>query len=327
MPSEFDLIRQHFTRATSHTDLGVGDDGALLRVAPGMQLVVSTDMLVSGTHFLPEADPADIGWKTAAVNISDMAAMTAQPRWITLALAMPAADVDWVARFAEGFAACCAAFGVDWIGGDTTRGPLNLCATVFGEVPAGQAVLRGGGSAGDDIWISGWPGLAALGLQTLLGQRELPGEAREQCLAALHRPQPRVALGLALRGVATAMLDVSDGLLGDLQHILERSACGAQLDEAALPLASVLAACGDAQVAREALLRGGDDYELLFCAPAAQRAYLQGLGEKLALPLSRIGSLVEGEGIVMFGRDGSRESLAGKAYDHFGKPGEESAGH
>ncbi|GAA5165897.1 thiamine-phosphate kinase [Viridibacterium curvum] len=321
MTSEFDLIRQHFTRATTHTDLAVGDDGALLRVAPGMQLVVSTDMLVAGTHFLPDADPADIGWKTAAVNISDMAAMAAQPRWITLALALPAAEVDWVARFAEGFAACCAAFNVDWIGGDTTRGPLNLCATVFGEVPVGRAVLRSGGSAGDDIWVSGQPGLAALGLQALLGQRELAGEARTSCLAALLRPQPRVALGLALRSVATAMLDVSDGLLGDLQHILERSGCGAQLEEVALPLAPVLAACGDAQAARDALLRGGDDYELLFCTPSTQRDTLQALSDKLALPLSRIGCLVEGEGIVLCRQDGSREALAGRGYDHFGKPG------
>ncbi len=144
MSGEFDLIRSHFSREVRHTDLGVGDDGALLRVRPGMQLVVSTDMLVSGTHFLPDAEPEALGWKTAAVNISDMAAMAAEPRWITLALSLPTANDKWIGEFAQGFAACCAAFDVDWIGGDTTRGPLNLCATVFGEVPHGQAVLRSG---------------------------------------------------------------------------------------------------------------------------------------------------------------------------------------
>ncbi|GAB4061198.1 thiamine-phosphate kinase [Uliginosibacterium sediminicola] len=318
MSSEFDLIARHFTRATRQTDLGVGDDGALLRPQAGMQLVVSTDMLVAGTHFLADADPHAIGWKTAAVNISDMAAMAAQPRWITLALALPTVDEAWLAAFAEGFAACCAAFDVDWIGGDTTRGPLNLCATVFGEVPAGEAVLRSGARAGEDLWISGRPGLAALGLQQLLGQRELAADWRVPCLAALHRPQPRVALGLALRGLATAMLDVSDGLLGDLGHVLEQSHCGALLEEARLPLAEPFAACQDAAAARNALLRGGDDYELLFSAPADLRAQITALSVQLELPLTRIGQLREESGIELLAADGTRSTLVARAYDHFG---------
>lgn len=318
MPSEFDLIRQHFTRPTRHTDLGVGDDGALLRVAPGMQLVVSTDMLVAGTHFLPDAAPADIGWKTAAVNISDMAAMGAQPRWITLALSLPEAKEPWVAAFAAGFAQCCEAFGVDWIGGDTTRGPLNLCATVFGEVPSGQAVLRRGGRAGDDIWVSGTPGLAALGLQQLLGQRSLSADMRTRCLTALHRPQPRVALGLALRGLATAMLDVSDGLAGDLGHILNQSGCGAALEEDMLPMADALAACGDADAARSALLHGGDDYELLFCAPVVCRAQIAALAQSVTVPLSRIGCLVVEAGLQLRDTQGALRPLAARGFDHFG---------
>lgn len=318
MSSEFDLIRRHFKRGVQHTDLGVGDDGALFRVRPGMQLVVSTDMLVSGTHFFPDAEPAALGWKTAAVNISDMAAMAAEPRWITLALALPESNDEWVAAFARGFAECCDAFAVDWIGGDTTRGPLNLCATVFGEVPNGQAVLRSGAKAGDDLWISGTPGLAALGLQHLLGNLELPVDARESCLAALHRPQPRVALGLALRGVATAMLDVSDGLLGDLGHILDQSNCGALLEEGLLPLGPVLAGSGGEACARKALLSGGDDYELLFSAPVARRQTVLDAAQKIALSVTRIGVVTDKANVItMQARDGSLQRLAARGYDHF----------
>jgi thiamine-monophosphate kinase len=321
MPGEFDLIRRHFARGVQHTDLGVGDDGALLRTRPGMQLVVSTDMLVAGTHFFPDADPEALGWKTAAVNISDMAAMAAEPRWITLALALPESDDKWVGAFADGFASCCAAFGVDWIGGDTTRGPLNLCATVFGEVPHGQAVTRGGARPGDDIWISGTPGLAALGLQQLLGRIVLPEEARQACLSVLCRPQPRVALGLALRGVATAMLDVSDGLLGDLAHILERSDCGALIEEGLLPLAPVQSSAGgDAELARAAQLSGGDDYELLFCAPSAQRQAVMDISRQLGLPITRIGAITPQANVMMLQTpDGERQALAPRGFDHFGK--------
>jgi thiamine-monophosphate kinase len=314
MSSEFDLIRSHFSRKVRHTDLGVGDDAALLHLRPGMQLVVSTDMLVAGTHFLPDTEPEALGWKTAAVNISDIAAMAAEPRWITLALSLPTSDDKWVAAFAEGFAACCASFGVDWIGGDTTRGPLNLCATVFGEVLHGQAVLRSGAKPGDDIWISGTPGLAALGLQHLLEKIVLPDEARAACLSALYKPQPRVALGLALRGVASAMLDVSDGLLGDLGHILEQSHCGAQLEEAALPVHMLVAA---SHAAREALLNGGDDYELLFCADQAQRPFIEKLAEKLTLPLSRIGKIIADNGTFILNPAGFVEPLISNSYDHF----------
>src|SRR6185369_3670167 len=205
MASEFDLIRRHFTRAPCHTDLAVGDDAALLSPRPGMQLVVSTDMLVAGTHFLPDTEPESLGWKALAVNLSDLAAMGAEPRWAVLSLALPAADEAWIAALARGFFACAEAYGVDLAGGDTTRGPLNLCPTVFGVVPAGQAILRSGARAGDDLWISGQPGRAALGLAHLRGETILTGAQLEDCLLALHRPQPRVQLGLALRGLASAM--------------------------------------------------------------------------------------------------------------------------
>jgi thiamine-monophosphate kinase len=320
MPSEFALIRRHFTRPARHTDLAVGDDAALIRPRPGMQLAISTDMLVAGTHFFADTDPKDLGWKTLAVNVSDLAAMGAEPRWVVLAASLPSADEGWIAPFAEGFFACCEAFGVDAIGGDTTRGPLNLCPTIFGEVPFGQAVTRSGGRAGDELWVSGAPGRAALGLAHLKSEIRLATEWRDDCLAALHRPQPRVALGLALRGLATAMLDVSDGLLGDLDHILELSGVGAEVDETALPLAPLIAACGDPARAFQACTAGGDDYELLFAAPAERRADLLALSARLKLPLHCIGRLTRQAGRLQLRHaNGQLDDLAVRGYDHFGR--------
>ncbi|HQV09082.1 MAG TPA: thiamine-phosphate kinase, partial [Thauera sp.] len=181
MPSEFDLIRRHFTRPTRHTDLAVGDDAALLHARPGMQLAVSNDMLVSGTHFFADTDPEDLGWKTLAVNVSDLAAMGATPRWAFLALALPGADEAWIAAFARGFFACADAHGVDLAGGDTTRGPLTLSVTIIGEVPQGEAITRAGGRAGDDLWVSGQPGMAALGLAALRGEAQLATAGSAAC--------------------------------------------------------------------------------------------------------------------------------------------------
>jgi thiamine-monophosphate kinase len=317
MAGEFDLIARHFSTPVAHTDLGVGDDAALMSPRPGMHLVVSSDMLVAGTHFLPEVEPWLLGWKTAAVNISDIAAMAAEPRWITLALSLPAADEPWVSALAQGFHACCQRHGVDWVGGDTTRGPLNLCATVFGEVPRGEAVRRDGARPGDDIWVSGEPGLAALGLASVLESLDL-GEHLAPCLSRLHQPTPRVALGLALRGVASAMLDVSDGVLGDLAHILDRSRLGAVLEDAALPLAPLLQTGVAMPRARAALLRGGDDYELLFTAAPAHADRLAAISARLALPLHRIGHTRAGEGIELCLANGQRQRLDARGYDHFG---------
>lgn len=317
--SEFDLIRRHFDRAAHHTDLAVGDDAALFRARPGMQLAVSTDMLVAGTHFLPDTDPEDLGWKTLAVNLSDLAAMGAEPRWALLAAALPAADEAWIAAFARGLFACAEAFAVDLAGGDTTRGPLTLSLTIIGEVPQGQAITRAGARAGDELWISGQPGRAALGLAALRGEVELNPAARADCIAALQRPQPRVALGLALRGLANAMLDVSDGLLGDLGHLLERSASGAVIDVAALPLAALRRTGAGDEHCRRSLLSGGDDYELLFTAPAAARSRIEDLGRRLALPLHRIGTLTAAAGgLWLREADGTLAAATRTGYDHFG---------
>ncbi|MCK6386255.1 MAG: thiamine-phosphate kinase [Zoogloea sp.] len=320
MPSEFALIRKHFTRPARHTDLAVGDDAALIRPSAGMQLAISTDMLVAGTHFFADTDPEDLGWKTLAVNVSDLAAMGAEPRWVVLAASLPAPDEAWIAAFAKGFFACSEAFGIDVIGGDTTRGPLNLCPTIFGEVPVGRAITRAGARPGDDLWVSGTPGRAALGLAQLRGEAELADGHRADCLAALHRPQPRVALGLALRGLANSMLDVSDGLLGDLGHILEQSTVGAVISESALPLAALQAACADAALAFRACTAGGDDYELLFTAPAARRTEVEALALQLGLPLHRIGTITPAsQGLRLQGHDGQLHPLAARGYDHFGR--------
>lgn len=310
MPSEFALIDRYFKRATSHTALGVGDDGAIVQPSPGTELVISTDMLVAGTHFLPDANPEDLGWKTLAVNVSDMAAMGAEPRWALLAAALPAATERWVSRFAAGFFACAEQFGIDVIGGDTTRGPRNFCVTIFGEVPAGGALLRSGARVGDEIWVSGRPGRAALGLAHLQGQHVLQGAELAECLAALHRPQPRVALGLALRRFATAAIDVSDGLLADLGHVLKASAVGATVRIAGLPAEGV---------ARDCLLGGGDDYELLFTVPAAHRAQVAELSDRLSLPLACIGNIEASNpgSLRVLDSNGGAIALAQTGYDHF----------
>ena len=318
MPSEFDLIRRHFTRPARHTELAVGDDAALLAPRPGMRLAVSTDMLVAGTHFFADTDPEGLGWKTLAVNVSDLAAMGAEPRWAFLALALPRADEAWIAAFARGFFACADAFGVDLAGGDTTRGPLTLSVTIAGEVPAGAAITRGGARAGDELWISGQPGRAALGLAALRGEAALHAPQRAEFVDALQRPQPHVALGIALRGLASAMLDVSDGLLGDLRHLLERSGTGAIVEATALPLAALAASGADAALCRRCLLAGGDDYELLFTAPPRHRGAIEALSARLGLPLHRIGELTrERERLMLREADGTLAAPAAYGYDHF----------
>lgn len=316
MPSEFDLIRRFFSRPTHHTELAGGDDGALIQPGNDQQLVVSSDMLVEGVHFFADVPPFDLGWKTLAVNVSDLAAMGALPRWATLALALPRADEEWLHDFARGFYACADTFGVDLVGGDTTRGPLNLCVTIFGELPHGTAIRRDGARIGDEIWITGQPGRAALGLAALQGRLALPAPLRGTCIAALQRPQPRVAAGLALRDIATAMLDVSDGLIGDLRHILQRSQVGARLEGSALPWPTTTRDSGlPPEHIHRALLHGGDDYELLFTAPSAQHQSVAELAHTLNLPLHCIGVITpQQHGLSINGFALDSNALG---YDHF----------
>ncbi len=325
MPSEFELIARHFARATpsaaSGLILGPGDDCALVAPSPGMELAITTDMLVEGTHFLPDTDPGQLGWKTLAVNLSDLAAMGAAPKWVLLAGALPNSDEAWIAAFADGFFKCAKRYGADVIGGDTTRGSRNLCVTAIGELPAGQALRRDGAQADDDIWVSGQPGLAALGLAHLQGRTVLPELLAKRCVTALQRPLPRIELGLKLRGLATSAIDVSDGLLADLGHILERSGLAATLNEGQFPL---LPPGSDPRSAREAQLGGGDDYELCFTTPIAARQQVVMLAAALDLPLWRIGYTVAASDerpagdILLTDADGKPLPLPAKGFDHFG---------
>lgn len=319
MPSEFELIARYFTRPTTHTLLGAGDDGAIVRPSPGMELVVSTDMLVAGTHFLADTDPEALGWKTLAVNISDLAAMGAQPRWALLAAALPEADEEWIAAYASGFFACAGAHGVDLIGGDTTRGPMNFCVTIFGEVPPGRALLRSGAAPGDEIWVSGAPGRAALGLAHLQGRCLLAEPALGECLAALHRPQPRLALGLTLPGLASAAIDVSDGVLADLGHILERSGVAATIYAERFPDQAAQACPNDPVLARHCLLAGGDDYELVFTAPSNRHGAIIDLAATLGLALSCIGGITNGQAgdLVLVDAENKPLPISRRGFDHF----------
>lgn len=316
MASEFNIIRDFFTRPTKHTDLSVGDDAALLRAQDGHQLAISTDMLVAGTHFFADAAPYDIGWKALAVNVSDMAAMGAQPKWATLAIALPNTDESWLCEFARGFFACADKFHVDLIGGDTTKGSLNICVTIFGEVPQNQALARSGAEVGDDIWVSGYLGSAAAGLAHLQGKIELKNDALQASLDALHRPIPRVDLGLKLREVANSCIDISDGLAADLSHILENSKLGAEIYYNNIPKHPALEAKLDAGF-EAMVLSGGDDYELCFTAPQNNRSTIAAMRAELNLPITRIGNIRAENGLTIYDAQNLPMFLQKTGYDHF----------
>lgn len=318
MPSEFDLIRRHFSPHTTQTLLAGGDDAALLVPAPGHALAVTTDMLVEGTHFLPGTDPHRLGHKTLAVNLSDLAAMGARPRWAFLALALPHADDGWIAAFSAGFLALAESHRVDLAGGDTTRGPLNLCVTVIGEVMAGHALRRDGATPGDDVWLSGCTGEACVGLAALRGEASLDQVDEVRCRERLEQPQPRVALGLALAGLATSAIDVSDGLVADLRHIATRSACGIDVHWVRVPQSSALARI-DATHRAAAILGGGDDYELAFTASPANRDAVKAAARAAGVTVTRIGEAVAGQaGVRVLDRGGVDITPVGGGFDHFG---------
>lgn len=316
---EFDLIKQFFVRgaaANSAVALGIGDDCAVLNPAAGAQWLVSSDMLVEGRHFLSTVAPERLGHKALAVNLSDLAACGATPRAFTLALALPRADAAWLAGFSKGLFALADAHGIALVGGDTTQGPLNICITVMGEAPAGQALLRSGARVGDDIYVSGTLGDARLALEVFRGTLSLGGSDFETVRQAMECPQPRVALGQALRGVASSAIDVSDGLIGDLGHILQASGVGASLEADALPRSAILAAQTLA-VQRECGLAGGDDYELVFtAAPTAQAAVLQA-AQASATPVTRIGRIEAQPGLRLLDRQGQALAASFSSFDHF----------
>jgi len=320
--NEFELIERCFARAPHNVEVrvGIGDDAAIISPTPGLEYAVSVDMLVEGRHFAPGADPQLLGHKALAVNLSDLAAMGALPRFALLAGALPDADADWVMAFMRGFDALAAQYDVELIGGDTTRGPRNLCVTVIGEVPAGTALTRAGAKAGDTVYVSGTLGDAALALAVESGRTRVPEAALEALRQRLHAPQPRVALGVALRGIASSALDISDGLTGDLGHIVAASDVGATIDLGAIQCSEALRAklAGDERkLALACLLAGGDDYELCFTAPPVMRERVAALALALRLPLTPIGEVRAQPGLEIRDEQGHRLPSPPRAFDHF----------
>lgn len=325
---EFDLIARYFKRPTPRAALGVGDDCALLAPRPGTQLAISSDMLVEGRHFFADVNPVSLGHKALAVNLSDLAACGATPLAFTLALSLPRADEAWLAPFARGLLGLADEHGCELIGGDTTQGPLNICITVFGEVPVlngrSTALLRSGALAGDDLYVSGTLGDARLALEALRGTLNLPTALFAAAQARMDQPTPRVALGVALRGIATSAIDISDGLLGDLGHILKASGVGATVHTSvAIELIAIKAidtwAIGliDQKTALQCVLAGGDDYELAFSAPPAQRAAVATAAQQAATPVTRIGQIDAAPGLRLVDRAGQAVPNTYTSFDHF----------
>jgi thiamine-monophosphate kinase len=317
MPGEFELIERFFNgRGARREDVlaGVGDDGALVAPPAGAALVLALDTLVDGVHFPAGFDARFVGHRALAVNLSDLAAMGAEPAWALLGITLPRADEHWLAGFSSGFDTLARRHGVALVGGDTTRGPLTVSVSLAGAVPAGGVLRRDGARAGDDLWVSGTPGDAAAGLAILQGRLNAQGRAREALLARFQLPQARVALGIALRGVARACIDLSDGLLADLGKLCAASGVGAEVASRELPLSAGLCSVALPGERLRYALGGGDDYELLFAADPAERPRLAALDAGVVL--RRIGTLTEGGGVLVDGAPPGRD--AGHGFDHFG---------
>ena len=315
--SEFDLISRYFARAPRHTTLAVGDDAALFSVSPGCEVAASADMLVEGVHFFPDVDPQALGHKALAVNLSDLAAMGAMPRWAMLSLALPDVDTQWLEGFSRGFFALADRHGVDLIGGDTTRGPRNICVQIMGEVRQGRALRRDDAKIDDDIWVSGQLGDAAAAVAHRRGELNLEPAALDRCRLRLDWPTPRVALGLELSALAHSAIDVSDGLLGDLAHICERSGVGAEVEYAAVPCSADLLPLRSQAPVMRAVLAGGDDYELCFTAAPERADEIKVLSATLDIALARIGRIVEGNAVAVIDAQGRPLPVKDKGFDHF----------
>lgn len=319
MLSEFDLIKKYFKRARpGRAALGIGDDCALLAPSPGMQMAISSDMLVEGRHFFAGADARMLGHKCLAVNLSDLAAMGARPVGFTLALSLPAADPAWLEAFSTGLFELADAHGCELIGGDTTKGPLNICITIFGELAPGHALRRDAARVGDDLWISGSLGDARLALAGYLDEMPLDAAALREAGLRMHMPSPRVALGMALSAMplAHAAIDISDGLVGDLGHILAASGVGATLDVDALPAGPVLGRQA-LDVRRRFCAAGGDDYELCFTAPVERRDAVMAAAVQAGTVVTRVGKVDAAQGLRLVDGEGNALDLKLAGFDHF----------
>jgi thiamine-monophosphate kinase len=317
---EFDLISKYFTKPSSRALLGVGDDCAMLESSQGTVQCISSDMLVEGRHFFANVDPFRLGQKALAVNLSDLAACGATPKAFTLALALPSMDEPWLQAFSSGLWQMAQEHSMDLIGGDTTQGPLCICITIFGEVPRGQAILRGGARAGDDIYVSGTLGDAKLALEALLGRIHLGADALERVRTRLELPTPRVHLGQALRGVASSCIDLSDGLFGDLGHVLRQSGMGAEIStdwiRQGLALTEDVAAL-DFEAKLDLVMCGGDDYELLFTAPARARELVSEAAARSQTGVTRVGQITQELGLRVLDRQGRVIDRPFSSFDHF----------
>lgn len=324
--TEFDIITRYFSQATASRDdvvLGIGDDAALIVPPDGQQLAIAIDTLVAGVHFPVQTDPYDIGWKALAVNLSDLAAMGAEPAWFTLALTAEQADEAWLSAFSQGMADLAGHYNMQLIGGDTTRGPLTVTVQIGGYVPGDQALHRQGARMGDEIWVSGTPGDAALGLRLMQEGIPVDQTTGEFLTGRLNRPQPRVELGMALRDLATSCIDISDGLVADLGHICDASDCGALLRFEQLPVS---------RIARQVImdypdyanlpLAGGDDYELCFTAPGDSHALIQAVADRLDCALTLIGEITAGPGVSCLDGQGQPMPLTRSGYRHFDRGSE-----
>jgi thiamine-monophosphate kinase len=313
MTSEFEIIERYFKKKMRQTALGIGDDAAMINVQKNYQLAISSDMLVENTHFLKNTNPSHLGWKSLAVNLSDIAAMGATPKWATLSISLPKINHAWLKKFSEGFFKCADKFGIDLIGGDTTKGSLSISITIMGEIKKNTSLLRSGAKFNDDIWVTGQLGLAAMGLANLQGKLKLPPRIKIKCIRALETPSPKTSLGAYLPRYANSCIDISDGLMQDLRHILKASKVGATLLLNHIPCEKFIQASKQYQF----VLNGGDDYELLFTAAKKNRSQIKKIAKRTNTPVSVIGSITENQVLQILNEQGKSIKFNPKGFDHF----------
>ena len=313
MTSEFEIIQRHFNKKTKHTILGIGDDAAIIKIQKNYEMVISSDMLVENIHFLKKTDPSHLGWKSLAVNLSDIASMGAKAKWATLSISLPKPDQIWLKKFSQGFFKCAEKFGIDLIGGDTTKGPLTISITIMGEIAKGQSLLRSGAKINDDIWVTGQLGNASMGLANLQGKIKLTPQLKTKCIKALEIPMPKVLFGLHLSKFANSCIDISDGLIQDLGHIIKNSKKGATIFLNQIPCDDFIKTSKKYHFA----LNGGDDYELLFTAPLKNRAHIEKIAKETNTKISMIGSISNQRSIKIVNENGKLLSFSSKGFDHF----------
>jgi thiamine-monophosphate kinase len=313
MTSEFEIIQRYFKKKMKQTALGVGDDAAMIHVRNNYQLAISSDMLIENIHFLKNTNPSHLGWKSLAVNLSDIAAMGATPKWATLSISLPKINHAWLKKFSKGFFECADKFGIDLIGGDTTKGPLSISITIMGESKKNEALLRSGAKINDDIWVTGQLGLASMGLANLQGQLKLPPRIKMKCIRALEIPTPKTFLGSYLSRYANSCIDISDGLIQDLRHILKASKVGASLLLNDIPCEKFIHTSKQYQF----VLNGGDDYELLFTAAKKDRTFIKKIAKKTNTPVTMIGNITKKKALNILSEQGKSIKFNPKGFDHF----------